>query len=175
MFDSHPSSGRWSFTVRHHPCPRFFPQRCHGKTQREDQASSTMNTYHGIGSCHIHRILAEFHSIHFSEPWSQPSKKGGKQELVNSFIHILFWTEKKRFRYEIVGSFLSAFWSMPKIKTTMERWKKRRTPTMSVWKPVTRGLHCCGQNILHATQMGCKTTKFACFHGNTANKGFCSM
>jgi len=36
-------------------------------------------------------------------------------------------------------------------------------------------LHCCGQNILHAMQMGCKTTNFACFHSNTANKGFCSM
>ena len=35
--------------------------------------------------------------------------------------------------------------------------------------------HCCGQNILHVTQMGCKTTNFTCFHGNTANKGFCSV
>jgi hypothetical protein len=35
--------------------------------------------------------------------------------------------------------------------------------------------HCCGQNILHVTQMGCKTTNFGCFHGNTANKGFCAV
>ena len=32
--------------------------------------------------------------------------------------------------------------------------------------------HCCGQDILHVIQMGCKTTNFGCFHGNTANKGF---
>jgi len=35
--------------------------------------------------------------------------------------------------------------------------------------------HCCGQDILHVTQMGCKTTNFGCFHGNTANKGFCTV
>jgi hypothetical protein len=36
-------------------------------------------------------------------------------------------------------------------------------------------LHCCGQNILHVMQMGFKTTIFGCFHGNTANKGFCRV
>jgi hypothetical protein len=36
-------------------------------------------------------------------------------------------------------------------------------------------LHCCGQNILHVTQMGCKTINFDRFRGNTANKGFCRV
>jgi hypothetical protein len=35
--------------------------------------------------------------------------------------------------------------------------------------------HCCGQNILHVTQMGCKTINFDRFRGNTANKGFCRV
>ena len=35
--------------------------------------------------------------------------------------------------------------------------------------------HCCGQNILHITQMGCKTINFGRFRGNTANKGFCRV
>ena len=36
-------------------------------------------------------------------------------------------------------------------------------------------LHCCGQDILHVTQKGCKTTNFGCFNGNTANKEFCTV
>jgi len=35
--------------------------------------------------------------------------------------------------------------------------------------------HCCGQNILHVRKIQCKTTNFGCFHGNTANKGFCTV
>jgi len=50
-----------------------------------------------------------------------------------------------------------------------------RSLFLSAHLHVTRHDHCCGQNILHVTQMGCKTTNFTCFHGNTANKGFCSV